>query len=232
MIPAKDNIPNHRFPLVTVGLILANLVIYLVAVSGGGSVISGPDTHQVLRWGATPYALSHHLGQHWATAFSAMFVHASILHLAGNLLFLWIFGNTVEDAMGRLKFLGFYILAGLAALALQVALAPNSTAPILGASGAIAGVLGGYILLYPRARVLTLVIVICFVTVLEIPALVMLGAWFAEQAAFAATNLTTPTGSGGVAAYFAGAGGFLFGLAAIRLLAVNRQPLPPAAVVH
>jgi membrane associated rhomboid family serine protease len=232
VIPAKDNVPTARFPLITVALILANLILYLVAIVGGGSIISGPDPHEVAKYGATPYALSHHPGQHWATAFSAMFVHASIVQLAGNLLFLWIFGNTLEAALGRLKYLGFYLLAGLVALALQVAIAPNATGPTLSASGAVAGVLGGYILLYPRARVLALVLVICFVTVLEIPALVMLVVWFAEQAAFAATNLVTPTGSGGVAAYFAWVGGFLFGLATIRLLIARRQPLPPAAVVH
>lgn len=232
VIPAKDNIPSHRFPLVTVGLILANVIIYLVAISGGGSVLGGPNSHQVVAYGATPYALSHALGDHWSTAFSAMFTHASVVQLVGNLLFLWIFGGTVEAAMGHLKYLGFYVLAGLAALVLQILVAPNSTAPTLGAAGAIAGVLGGYLLLYPRARVLTLVLVIFFVTVVEIPALVMLVAWLAEQAAFAATNLITPTGSGGVAAYFVYAGGFLFGLATARLLATRRQPVLPAAVVH
>ena len=138
-----------------------------------------------------------------------MFMHASILHIGGNMLFLWIFGNNVEDSMGRVKFLVFYLLGGLAALALQVAVGPNSTAPTLGASGAIAAVLGGYILLYPRARVLTLVFIILFFTVIELPALVMLGIWFAEQAVFGAAGLTNPTGRGGGVAYFAHVGGFV-----------------------
>ena len=116
-----------------------------------------------------------------------MFMHASILHIAGNMLFLWIFGNNVEDSMGRVRFLAFYVVGGLAALALQVAVGAGgseSVAPTVGASGAIAAVLGGYVVLYPRARVLTLVLIILFFTVIELPAMVMLGLWFAEQAVF------------------------------------------------
>ena len=107
-----------------------------------------------------------------------MFMHASFLHIAGNMLFLWIFGNNVEDSMGPVKYIFFYLLGGIAALALQVAIDPSSTAPTVGASGAIAAVLGGYIVLYPRARVLTLVFIILFFTVIELPAWVMLGLWF------------------------------------------------------
>ena len=118
-------------------------------------------------------------------------MHASILHIGGNMLFLWIFGNNVEDALGHVKYLAFYLVGGVAALALQVAIGPNSTAPTLGASGAIAAVLGAYIVLYPRARVLTLVIIVFFFTVIEIPAYVMLGVWFAIQAVFGAAGLTS-----------------------------------------
>jgi membrane associated rhomboid family serine protease len=156
-----------------------------------------------------------------------MFMHASIIHIGGNMLFLWIFGNNVEDALGHFKYLAFYIAGGLAALALQVAVAPNSGAPTLGASGAIAAVLGGYILLYPRARVLTLVIIIFFFTVIELPALVMLGVWFAQQAAFGAAGLTTPTGASSGVAYFAHIGGFAFGLLTIKVLARRRKQIPP-----
>jgi rhomboid family protein len=252
MIPLKDNIPTDRFPFVTVALILANVIVYLLAVGHGGSLFSGPDTQEVVKYGAIPYTLTHS-GVHctlvtgatgeaigcgkgavpntlptWETVFTAMFMHASIVHIGGNMLFLWIFGNNVEDAMGPVKYLAFYILGGLAALALQVAIGPNQAVPTLGASGAIAAVLGGYILLYPRARVLTLVFIILFVTVIELPAIVMLGIWFAEQAVFGAANLTNPTGGGGGVAYFAHVGGFAFGLLTVKLLATRRKSLPPA----
>ena len=168
MIPIKDNIPTDRFPIVTVALILANVVVYLLSIRHGGSLISGPDAQEVVKYGATPYALTHsgvHCGlvsstelacgrgvsglPAWQTVFTAMFMHASILHIAGNMLFLWIFGNNAEDSMGPVRFVIFYLLGGVAALALQVAVAPNSVAPTVGASGAIAAVLGGYIVLYP-----------------------------------------------------------------------------------
>ena len=250
MIPIKDNIPTDRFPFVTLGLILANFIVYILSIRHGGSFISGPDIQEVVKYGAIPDVLTHPnlhctaivlpqatgvgCAHHplpntipkWETPFTAMFMHASILHIGGNMLFLWIFGNNIEDAMGPVKYFGFYILGGLAALALQVAVGPNSNAPTLGASGAIAAVLGGYILLYPRARVLTLVIIIFFFTVIELPAIVMLGIWFAEQAAFGAANLTNPTGGGGGVAYFAHVGGFAFGLATVKLLAKRRKQIP------
>jgi membrane associated rhomboid family serine protease len=261
VIPIKDNIPTDTFPFVTLALVVANFVVYILAIRHGGSFISGPTDGEVLKYGAIPDALLHS-GTHcaevvrvnafgptgpaellcrhhlpagiptentlpvWQTIFTAMFMHASIVHIGGNMIFLWIFGNNVEDAMGHVKFLGFYILGGVAALALQVAIGPHSTAPTLGASGAIAAVLGGYILLYPRARVLTFVLIILFFTVIELPAIWMLGIWFAEQAIFAATGLTNPTGSSGGVAYFAHVGGFLFGLATVKLLATRR--LAPA----
>jgi membrane associated rhomboid family serine protease len=241
VIPIKDNIPTDRFPFVTVALILANVVVYILAIRHGGSFISGPDLQEVYKYGAIPKALTHCLGHDlvvqskdivcanrggmptWETIFSSMFMHASILHIGGNMLFLWIFGNNVEDSMGPVKYLLFYIVGGLAALGLQVAIGPNSAVPTLGASGAIAAVLAGYIVLYPRARVLTLVLIIFFFTVIELPAWVMLGIWFVEQAAFAAANLTNPAGGGGGVAYFAHIGGFAFGLLSIRLLATKRK---------
>ena len=256
MIPIKDNIPTDRFPLVTVGLIVANFVVYFLAVIHGGSIISGPDIHELVKYGAIPYSLTHpgahctllagargsglvcvhgqipHTIPTWETIFTSMFMHASILHILGNMIFLWIFGNNVEDAMGHSKFLGFYLLGGIAALALQVALAPNATAPTLGAAGAIAAVLGGYILLYPRASVFTLVIIPFFVTVIELPALLMLAVWFVLQAVFAAASLINPTGSGGVVAYLAQIGGFAFGLLTVKLLATRRKAVPPPRPVY
>ena len=157
-------------------------------------------------------------------------MHASILHIAGNMIFLWIFGKSVEAAMGPIKYMAFYIAGGVAALALQIAVDPHSTAPTLGASGAIAAVLGAYIVLYPRARVLTFVLIIFLVTVIELPAWILLGVWFAEQALFGTTVRTTPGSSGGVA-YFAHIGGFLFGLLTVKLLVsknrANMRPTPP-----
>ncbi|HEY0515995.1 MAG TPA: rhomboid family intramembrane serine protease, partial [Solirubrobacteraceae bacterium] len=147
------------------------------------------------------------------------------LHILGNMVFLAIFGPNVEDAMPRLLFLVFYLLAGLIALAAQVAIDPGSTGPTLGASGAIAGVLGGYILLYPRARVLTLVFIVFFVTIIELPALVLLGFWFLEQLYFGLAGLANPIGGEGVA-YFAHIGGFVFGLLTIRAFA-RRAREPP-----
>jgi membrane associated rhomboid family serine protease len=268
MLPIKDNIPTDRFPFVTVALIVVNFIVYILAIRHGGSFWSGPDTHEVIRYGAIPYALTHpgvhcaevvrqtasasgspemvcntallnannipaeNLLPTWQTIFTGMFMHASILHIGGNMLFLWIFGNNVEDSMGPAKFLAFYILGGLAALGLQVAVGPSSTAPTLGASGAIAAVLGGYIVLYPRARVLTLVFIVFLVTVFELPAWVMLGIWFAQQAIFGAVGLTNPTGGGGGVAYFAHVGGFAFGLLAIRLLATKRKEVPPPYPVY
>jgi membrane associated rhomboid family serine protease len=164
----------------------------------------------------------------YITPFTAMFMHGGLFHLGGNMLFLWIFGNNVEDSMGRVRFVIFYLLAGIAALALQVAIDPSSTVPTLGASGAIAGVLGGYILLWPRARVLTVIFIIIFFTLIEIPALYVLGFWFLLQVVSGAYDLTQPTGGGGGVAYFAHIGGFVFGLLAIKLFAQRVKQVPPA----
>jgi membrane associated rhomboid family serine protease len=186
-----------------------------VALSGGGS--------------ATVAAASPSGPSAWLTLVTSMFLHGGLLHLLGNMLFLWIFGMTVEDAMPRWRYLLFYLLGGLAAGVLEVAIHPGSTAPTIGASGAIAAVLGGYILLYPRARVVTAVLVIVFFTLIELPAWVMLVVWFAEQAIFAVTSLGNPAGGGGGVAYFAHIGGFAFGLLAIRSFAQRRKQPPPAA---
>jgi membrane associated rhomboid family serine protease len=166
----------------------------------------------------------------WLTMITSIFMHGGLLHIAGNMLFLWIFGNNIEDSMARWKFLIFYLLGGIVANFAQVAVDPNSTAPGIGASGAIAAVLGGYALLYPRARVVTAVILIFFITLLDLPALVVLGGWFLLQLLDVAIN--SPLNGGGVA-YFAHIGGFLFGLVVIKLFAdrvnkdydqVNRLP--------
>jgi membrane associated rhomboid family serine protease len=152
----------------------------------------------------------------YLTILFAMFMHGSLLHIAGNMLFLWIFGNNIEDSMGRIRFPLFYLLGGIAAAYAQSWVHPNDIVPTLGASGAIAAVLGGYALLYPRARVLTVIFIIFFFTIIELPALFVLGGWFLLQLLDSATLSAS---NGGGVAYFAHIGGFLFGLATIRLFA-------------
>jgi membrane associated rhomboid family serine protease len=156
----------------------------------------------------------------WVTIFTSMFMHGGVLHIAGNMLFLWIFGNNIEDAMGRLKYLLFYLCGGVVASLAQFAVHTSSTVPSLGASGAIAAVLGGYALLYPRARVVTLIFIIFFVTVITLPALLVLGLWFLLQLLDASSQPLT----GGGVAYFAHIGGFAFGLLTVKLLANRYDP--------
>jgi membrane associated rhomboid family serine protease len=168
----------------------------------------------------------------WVTAFTSMFMHGGILHIAGNMLFLWVFGNNIEDSMGRVKFVIFYLLAGLIALYSQAAIDPGSTAPTIGASGAVAGVLGAYALLYPQARVLTLVFIIFFVTLVEIPALVLLAIWFILQFIPALGEVAVSVGGSSGVAYFAHVGGFIFGLAAIKLFATRRSEPEPRLPVY
>jgi membrane associated rhomboid family serine protease len=164
----------------------------------------------------------------WVTIFSSLFLHAGLLHIAFNMLFLWVFGNNIEDSMGRPRFVLFYLLAGVVAAYAQSFLTPNDAVPEIGASGAIAGVLGGYALLHPRARVLTLIFIIFFITFVEIPALALLAVWFLLQFVPALGQVSTDVGGNGGVAYLAHVGGFVFGLAAIKLF-VKRRPtaLPP-----
>jgi len=171
----------------------------------------------------------------WVTLLTSMFLHGGILHLAGNMLFLWVFGNNIEDSVGRIVFIPFYLLAGIVAVYAQALLDTSATVPTVGASGAISGVLGAYALLHPRARVLTLVFIIFFVTLVEIPAMIMLGIWFVLQFLPAVGQLATPDVSGetGGVAYFAHVGGFIVGLALIKLLARRHEeagPGPPYPV--
>ena len=248
MFPLKDNIGTRRTPVITIALIVANVVVYFLSIRHGGSLLGGPDQETVVRYGAIPYEFTHpgkecdlvsQAGQlvcqgqvgvtgtpppqptTWFTALSSMFMHGGVLHIAGNMLFLWVFGNNVEDAMGRVKFVIFYLIGGLAAMALQIAVGPNEAVPSIGASGAVAAVLGGYLILYPRARVLTLIFLFVFFTFIEIPAMWFLLIWFGEQLLIGYFNQVDPTGEGGGVAYFAHIGGFAFGLAAVKLFATN-----------
>ena len=234
MFPLKDNIPTDRFPIVTVALILANAVVYFFLQDGGWEITSNVSGD----WSVAEYALvpcditgdcevQGHVGD-VPSVFTSMFMHGGLLHLGGNMLFLWIFGNNVEDAMGPVKFLLFYLLGGVAADALHIVFDPDSQVPTLGASGAVSAVLGGYILLYPRARVVTVIFIVIFFTVIELPAMVVLGIWFAEQLLFGALDYTTADSGGGGVAYLAHIGGFAFGLAAVKLLATRVKDIPEA----
>jgi membrane associated rhomboid family serine protease len=255
MFPLKDNIPTDRTPYVTIALIAINVLVYFVLQKAG--ILSGPADEGVVHFGAIPYEITHPGEECDAlfgadgsarsrivcegadpvtvtdtpatilTLFSSMFMHGSILHLLGNMLFLWIFGNNVEDSMGPVKFIVFYLLGGLAALALQTVVDPDAMVPTIGASGAVAAVLGGYILLYPRARVITVIFIIFFFTILELPALLILGFWFLQQVLFGVYDLSSPAGEGGGVAYFAHIGGFLLGLALIKLFASRHKDYSP-----
>ena len=168
----------------------------------------------------------------YVTLFTSMFMHGGILHIGFNMLFLWVFGNNIEDSMGRAKFVGFYLAAGLVALYSQAAIDVESTVPTIGASGAVAGVLGAYALLHPRAGVLTLIFIVFFVTVVEIPAAILLAIWFVLQFVPAIADATTTVGDQGGVAYLAHVGGFIFGLATIKLLATRRSEPEPRFPVY
>ena len=223
MLPLKDNVPTRHFPVMTVGLIVANVLVYFLFQEGGLVAAEGP----VREYAFQPCEVNDSCpvqGEDWpVTSFTSMFMHGDITHLGGNMLFLWIFGNNVEDSMGRVKFVLFYVLGGLVADAAQIAIGPNGTVPTIGASGAVAGVLGGYLLLFPRARVVTVVFIIFFFTILELPAILFLGVWIVQQALFAYFDLLQPSSDGGGVAYFAHIGGFVFGLLLIRAFASERR---------
>jgi membrane associated rhomboid family serine protease len=225
MIPLRDNVPTRRFPVVTVGLIVANALVYfLYEVPNLDGAVNELAFHPCEVNNSCPV-----VGQDWpVTVFTSMFMHGSIVHLAGNMLFLWVFGNNVEDALGRVRYFVFYILAGLAATALQTAITlatspSGSDVPNLGASGAISGVLGFYLVLLPTARVLTLFF---FFFLREIPAMIFIGIYFAFQLWDAGFQFFHPPEGGGVAV-FAHVGGFVFGVLAALVLR-PRAPVRPA----
>jgi rhomboid family protein len=234
VIPIKDNVPTRTFPIVTVGLIAANIAVWIWEFTGT------PVEHDVLHYGfypctldgpcVAPATLVHHLPW-FESVFTAMFMHGSWLHIGGNMLFLWIFGNNVEDAFGRIRFLLWYLTAGLAAAAVQTVVTlvfaspAGASIPNIGASGAIAGVLGAYFVLLPTASVLTAFIVVFLIFLRELPAVWFLGIWILFQLWEGGFSILQPQAGGGVA-FFAHIGGFAFGLATARLVA-TRRPLPP-----
>jgi rhomboid family protein len=234
VIPLKDNVPTRTFPIVTVTIIAVNVVVWIWEITG-----TSVNT-DVAHYGYYPCAVEDPCTNTFAahheplaeTVFTSMFMHGSWIHIIGNMLFLWIFGNNVEDAMGRLRFLGFYLLAGIAATALQTfvtlqfASANAASIPNIGASGAIAGVLGAYLVLLPRASVVTAITLGFFFLIREIPAMWFLGVWFVFQLVEGGFAITYPQAGGGVA-FFAHVGGFGFGLLTVKLFA-TRPPLRPA----
>jgi membrane associated rhomboid family serine protease len=230
VIPLRDNVPTRHFPVVTVGLIVANVLSYFLFQDGTTVAADGP----VLEYAYQPCEVNDSCpvqGRDWPlTSFTSMFMHGDILHLGGNMLFLWIFGNNVEDSMGRVRYLVFYLLAGYAATALQtfvtLEISPGSAdIPNLGASGAISGVLGAYLLILPHAKVLTAIVLGFIFFLREIPALFFLGVYFLFQLWQAGGQWTNPPEGGGVAV-FAHVGGFVFGLLAVYLFR-RRAPLRP-----
>jgi len=210
-LPLRDENPTVRLPYVTVLLIAANVVLFVLQVAAPQGLASS-----VTRFGAVPYDIVHFRAAGEAGGFpplltllTSMFLHGSLFHLLGNMLYLWIFGNNVEDRLGPFRFVLFYLGSGVAAALTHILAQPGSEIPMIGASGAIAGVLGAYAVLYPRARVRTFVFLIFYIDVISIPAAFVLGLWFLAQ--------ILNVGMGGGVAWFAHIGGFLAGILFIRM---------------
>jgi membrane associated rhomboid family serine protease len=218
MFPIWDDIPTKKFPLITVILIALNSMVFFYQLSLGEKF-----SEFIYSMGLLPFEITHHVDLFpsgpsliYLTIFSSMFMHGSIVHLLGNMLFLWIFGNNVEDYLGRKKFVIFYLVCGIAAAFTQVFFNPDSRVPMVGASGAIAGVLGAYSVLYPRAKVTTVIIFIFFIRLIKIPAIIVLSFWIIYQFLYGISSLAATTGEGGVA-WFAHIGGFICGVILIKL---------------
>jgi len=219
MLPLRDNLRTHHFPVVNYALIILNLLVFAWQISAGASnprlayQLALIPT-QVTR-GFSPDDILH--------IFTSMFMHAGLAHIGGNMLYLWIFGDNVEDAMGSLRYLFFYLLGGVLASTAHILTNPNSSIPTVGASGAIAAVLGAYLVLYPQSRVLTVIFLGYFLRLTMVPAVIVLGLWFVLQLFQGFMTLGGPD-MGGVA-FFAHIGGFVAGLLLVRLFA-NRNQYP------
>lgn len=216
MVPLHDDNPTDITPYVTYILIIINIIVFIYELS-----LATPELQALFAaYGVVPRELTLSLqnGQPNAvfgqllTLITCQFLHGGFLHLGGNMLFLWIFGNNIEDKLGHLKYIIFYLSCGIFAALAQYIFAINSTVPTIGASGAIAGVMGAYIIRFPRAKILTLIPLGFFITTFRIPAVFFLGFWFAQQALYSVASLDTTTqGDMGGVAYWAHAGGFAFG---------------------
>ncbi len=204
MIPLRDDIRSTRRPYVTWALIAACTVVFIYQLF---TELSDPQAGRliVLNYGMVPRDIV--AGDRWWTLLTSMFLHGGFFHIIGNMLYLWIFGDNVEDALGYLPYVGVYLLAGLFGSGLHIAIDPHSAIPTIGASGAISGVMGAYFVLYPKARVLTLIPIFFFIRLIYLPAFVLLGFWILLQL------LQGCSSSGGGVAYFAHIGGFIVGIA-------------------
>jgi len=233
MFPLKDDVPSRSLPLVTVAIVLANLVAFAYQVS----LQLGPDPGAlaavqdfVAEFGAVPCRLTGACAApaeapHPAvTVMTSMFLHGGLFHVGGNMLYLWIFGDNVEDTLGHGRFLLFYVLCGVAAAAAQTAADPGSRVPMIGASGAVSGVLGAYLLLFPYARILTLLMIGFFVRFVYVPAVVVLGFWIVVQLVngLLAMSAAAERGDTGGVAWFAHVGGFVAGMALLFVLRGRR----------
>lgn len=226
MIPLKDTIPSRTYPIINIAVIVINCLVFFYEVSLGEEI-----NRFILSYGAVPRRFF--LGEggegfdpfsRFYQVFTSMFLHGGWLHIGGNMLYLWIFGDNVEDRLGHLRYLVFYLASGTLACLTQLVLYPQSPIPIVGASGAIAGVLGAYFLLYPYARVVTLVPVFFFLTLMEIPAFIFLFFWIFIQFISGAASINTYSAqlSGGVA-WWAHIGGFISGMVLLYFLKPPRR---------
>ncbi len=239
MIPLRDANPTRHAPIITVGLIIACFVAFAFELGRLASGGTGALDAFVTEWGIVPAELTAAwpsgpgLTIEALTLITSQFLHGGWLHLLGNLLFLWIFGNNVEDRLGRLRFLLFYLVGGAVAGLTQVAIDPGSTIPTIGASGAIAATLGAYLVLFPRARITSLVFLGFFYQLIDVPAVIVLVFWFVLQLIDGLASLGVTDTAGGGVAFFAHIGGFVFGaVVGLVLNAVGRRrgPAVPAAV--
>ncbi len=217
MIPLYDTLRSRRFPLVNWLLIALNALVFFYEISLSPSAVD----RLTRTWGLVPAVLWAHPSVAWITIFTAMFLHGGWFHILSNMWVLFIFGDNVEDRLGSGRYLVFYLLSGVAAGLLQSLVLRSSTEPMIGASGAIAGVLGAYLVLYPRARIASLVPILFIFTIIEIPATIFLLFWFVSQLFSGWLTLGGASGSG--VAWWAHVGGFLFGVAAVFFFAQRRS---------
>jgi membrane associated rhomboid family serine protease len=213
MIPLRDTQPSYSPPIVTVLIISVNILVFLYQISL--NQYEGNDF--IMRYGVVPDRL------HYSALLTSMFLHGGFMHLIGNMWFLWIFGDNVEDVLGHGKYLLFYLLCGVAAALFHVALNSDSRLPTIGASGAIAGVMGAYVVKFPRSRIITLVFIFIFITTVEVPAAFMLIYWFVIQLFSGVGSIGYSNASRGGTAWFAHVGGFVAGIVLVYLLGTHER---------